>query len=360
MATMSKRLFLVLALMACGGSDPGEAPDTEPGGETTGGGETPPEPPEPEAVTRALAPDATYGDLVALARALDGASRADSDAGCLLGPDRLAADLALPLRPLPRPIPSLARALARHRGPMRVLSRWGQRGAGRRAVAVFTMTPRTSGEALLLFAGEDGLRLRATGGEAGSPEPFEVAELAERVRAARATVSGPVVLVADAGTSLARVRTLLAALPEDAVVAFGVLLPEDTRLPEPLVPTDQEEAGLCPDGLPPTEAAEGQFDLAAARSTLGELQAQVSRCNDYRSGRGRDEGTLTVALRVGAGGAVSAACATGDTVGDPALRACTLGAVREVRFPDPGGVVDLAIPFRFEPSPLGRQAPLCR
>jgi len=358
METVSKRLFLFLALLGCGGAEgSGEEPlppPAETGGEAQTGGAA-----EPEPVTRALAADATYGELVALARDLEGAGRADSDEGCLLGPERLAADLAIPLRPLPLPIPSVARALARHRGPMRVLSRWGQRGSGRRAVAVFTMTPRTSGEALLLFAGEDGLRLRSTGGEAGSAEPFTPAELAERVRVARTTVGGPIVLIADAGASLTRVRTLLAALPEEAVIALGVLLPEDTRLPEPLVPAAEAEAGLCPDGLPPTEAAEGHFDLDAARPALAELQAQVSRCNDYRSARGRDEGTIAIALRVAAGGGVSAACATDDRVGDPALRACTLGAVREVRFPDPGGVVDLAIPFRFEPSPRARQAPLC-
>jgi hypothetical protein len=352
---MAKTSMCMVLLLACGTTE--VEPEVESGEVETEGAEV-----EEEVgggVTRALAPDATYGDLVTLARELDGASRADSDAGCLLGPERLAADLALPLRPLPLPIVSLARALNRHSGPMRVLSRWGQRGAGRRAVAVFTMTPRTSGEALLVFVGEDGVRLRATGGEAGSPEPFADEALAERVGAARATISGPVVLVADAGASLARVRTLLAALPEDAVVALGVLLPEDTRLPQPLVP-DDPEAGLCADGLPPTDEAEGQFDVAAARAALAELQEKVTRCNDYRSGSGRDEGTITVALRLSDGGAVSAACASGDTVGDPALRACTLAAVREVRFPDPAGVVDLAIPFRFEPSPLATQRPLCQ
>lgn len=356
MATMTKRLLWAMALVACGGSESSTAAETEdPGGDEVEVERAA----EPESVSRTLAPDATYGDLVALARALDGASRADSDEGCLLGPDRFAADLALPLRPLPLPIPSLARALARHQGPMRLLSRWGQRGSGRRAVALFTMTPRTSGEALLVFAGEDGLRLRGTSGDVGSPEPFPVSELGDRVLAARSAAPGPIVLVADAGASLVRLRTLMAALPEDAVVALGVLLPEDTRFPEPLVPADEEEAGLCPEGLPPTEEAEGQFDVAAARPALAELQAQVTRCNDYRSGRGADEGTITVSLRVGAGGSVGAACVSEDTVGDPALRACTLGAVREVGFPDPGGVVDLAIPFRFEPSSLGRQRPLC-
>jgi len=272
----------------------------------------------------------------------------------------LSADLALPLRPLPAPIPSLARALARHRGPMRVLSRWGQRGSGRRAVAIFTMTPRIDGEALLLFASDDGVRLRATGGDPGGSEPFSVSELGDRVLTARATVSGPVVLVADAGTPLVRVRSLLAALPSDALVALGVLLPEDTRLPEPLVADHERDAGLCPDGLPETDDAEGRFDLEAARPALAELQAQVTRCHDYRSGSGADEGTITVALRVSAGGALGPVCAKSDSVGDPALRACTLGAVREVRFPDPGGVVDLAIPFRFQSSTLGRQTPLCR
>lgn len=356
-STTTIALTLLLALSACGG---GEEPLPDREQEQTGG-ETPvqDEPAERASPTRTLAEDATYGDLVATARALDGASEADSDAGCLLGPTRLAADLALPLRPLPEPIGSLSRALARHRGPMRVLSRWGQRGAGRRAVAIFTMTPRTDGEALLLFASDDGIRLRATGGEPGGTEPFPAAELGDRVLAARASVEGPIVLVADAGTPLVRVRSLLAALPSDAVVALGVLLPEDTRLPEPLVPDDQGEAGLCAEGLPPAQGAEGQFDVAAARGALSELQAQIARCNDYRSGTGADEGTITVAVRVGPGGAVTGACATGDTVGDPALRACTLGAIREVRFPDPGGVVDLAIPLRFQPSRLGRQRALC-
>lgn len=350
------KLAALLVLWACGGStDPPPDPDTQ--GDESEPDEVDERAPAP---TRALAPDATYGDLVAAAQALDGASAADSDEGCLLGPERLRADLALPLRPLPNPIGSLSRALARHNGPMRVLSRWGQRGAGRRAVALFTMTPRTEGEALLLFVSNDGLRLRATGGEPGGNAPFNPSELGDRVLAARATIDGPIVLVADAGTPLVRIRSLLAALPDDAVVGFGVLLPEDTRLPEPLVDSDAADAGLCPDGLPLTEAAEGQFDLEASRPALTELQAQVTRCNDYRSGTGADEGTITVALRVGPGGAVTGACATADSVADPALRACTLGAIREVRFPDPGGVVDLAIPFRFEPSALGRQRGLCR
>lgn len=352
-----RALCLLLALSACGGN---EEPPPDPDDDTSGAEILEPDEVDAPAPTRALAPDATYADLVDAAQALDGASAADSDEGCLLAPERLSADLALPLRPLPDPIPSLSRALARHRGPMRVLSRWGQRGAGRRAVAIFTMTPRTDGEAMLLFASDDGVRLRATGGDSGGSEPFPVSELGNRVVAARATVSGPIVLVADAGTPLVRVRSLLAALPSDAVVAFGVLLPEDTRLPEPLVAADESDAGLCADGLPATEEAEGQFDLEASRPALAELQAQVTRCNDYRSGTGADEGTITVALRIATGGAVGGVCATDDSVGDPALRACTLGAIREVRFPDPGGVVDLAVPFRFQPSALGRQTPLCR
>ncbi len=356
--TTHRALCLLLAIAACGGN---EEPTPDPDDDTSGGDVAQPdEVVEALAPTRTLGPEATYADLVDAAQALDGASAADSDDGCLLGPRRLSADLALPLRPLPDPIPSLSRALARHRGPMRVLSRWGQRGAGRRAVAIFTMTPRTDGEAMLLFASDDGVRLRATGGEPGGSEPFGVSELGDRVLAARATVTGPIVLVADGGTPLVRVRSLLAALPSDAVVAFGVLLPEDTRLPEPLVASDDTDTGLCADGLPGTEAAEGQFDLEAARPALAELQAQVTRCNDYRSGSGADEGTITVALRITEGGAVGGVCATDDSVGDPALRACTLGAIREVRFPDPGGVVDLAIPFRFQPSTLGRQTPLCR
>ena len=353
-----RSIWLSALILACGGASTA-TPPPESGGETAvpdARTEPTPTPAPAPPRTRDLGAGATFADLVETARALDGQGDGDSDAGCLLrgaGSWRLEADLAVPLRPLPAPVASLAQALRRHSGPVRVLSRWGQRGGGRRAVAVFTMTPRTPGQSALVFVGAEGLVLRSTDGALEAT--VTPAELGERL-----VDYAEVVIPADAGTPLDRLASVAAALPAETTVAFGVLLPEDTRLPEPLVPAEASEAGLCPGGLPPTDEAEGRFDAASAAGALADLRGRLARCNEYRSGVGEAAGVLAVGFRIGPGGEVTQACATADAIGDPALRACALQAVQETRFADPGGVVDLALPLGFEADATARQQVLCR
>ena len=354
----SLSILALVSAMACGGSQVAtDAPaargvDRAPAGPADG-------PEGATAPSRNLGDRATFEDLVATAQALDGRSEGDSDAGCLLrssGGWRLEADLAVPVRPLPAPVPSLAQALRNHSGPVRVLSRWGQRGAGRRAVALFSMFPRNDAEVVVLFVSADGIRLRSTDG-ATVAGPFFQTTIPSSIL--DPGFDGLIAVTADAQTPLDTLVGVLGGLPEAATVTLGVLLPEETRLPEPLVADADGEAGLCPDGLEPAEGAEGQFDATAAAPALAQLRQSVGRCSDYRSGVGEAAGGLSIAFRIGPGGQVTEACATADDLGDPALRACALDAVRTTRFPDPGGVLDLALPVRFEADVTARQAVLC-
>jgi hypothetical protein len=333
---------------------------------------------------RRLPESATYGDLVALARSLEDRGASDSEAGCLLGAGTsggwvLAADLAPAVRPLPEPPQDHAEFLRAERGPVRVLTRWGGAGPRSAALAVATITsavpPAPGSEGAVVFLVPEGALLRSTIGPAppragAGPAPPEAPVPIAALGAALAALGlpaprAPIVVAAEARTRLADVRAALRAVEATgAQVQLGVALPPGTALPaDPVVAPDAAARGLCPNGLRdlPPDAAEGDIDVRALRAALGALSGTASRCLGTAGPAGSGGGRFELAVRLAPEGRVAEACATLDSAGDPALRACVLEAVRglDLPRPSPAGFVDLAFPLVLSADATAVQRASC-
>ncbi|MEM9070320.1 MAG: hypothetical protein AAGE52_17565 [Myxococcota bacterium] len=354
-----RRSALLALLVACGGGEQTAPPPVLPG------------PPEPtteaapaEASPRALGATATFADLVAAARRLDDRGEGESTAGCLLRGTgetgaswRLEADLAVGVRPLPNPT-GLAPRLGGDEGAIRILSRWGQRGTGSLSVAVFTtLPPPRPGAAILVAITDDGVHLRSTEGELPRADrgPHRVSELAPVLE--RVAAPGGVYVTAEPGTSLGRLRQILA-LVGAAPVGLAVVLADGVTLPE--APRGAAGEGLCEDGLTATTEAEGTLETDRIVASLGPLTTAGATCMTRANPEAARGGRMEIAIRIAAGGTVGEACAVSDALGDPQLRACVLRAVRDLRFPDPGGVLDVVLPISLAPDRSERPRPLCR
>ena len=348
-------LFLVIAA-GCG---PAPVPPDErqpPDPVRTGGDE---EPPEDVPNPRALSAGATFADLVGAVRALDDHGNGDATAECLLrgeGPYRLEADLAVAVRPLPTPR-SLHEEVSQT-GPLRILTRWGQAGEGRTALAGLTSTPPPSAGAwLAIVVAADGIGLRTTDGST-SAGPFALGELGARLTALGAT-SAPVFVTADPETTLARLREVLRVVQASGrPIALAVALTDGIPVPDP--PSRGEvETGLCTSAPAAPEGASGDMEPTAAREALAPASDGIAACMATASPESAGGGRVAVRFVVGEGGRVVHACATHDEIGDSGLRACVLDVVRALRFPDPGGLVHLAVPFVLAPDRGSVQRALC-
>lgn len=358
------RWVLCLLWVGCGGAPAAPTPVT------VGGDETAVEESEAapvEASPRALGPTATFADLVAAMRRLDDRGEGASGAGCLLrGSGRagaswhLEADLAVGVRPLPEAGPLAARLA--DGGPVRVLTRWGQRGDGRVTFAALTtLPPPRGGEATLVAVTDEGVLLRMTGEAVGAPDggPHPVPALAGPLSRVLERAGAEVYVTAEPGTSLRRLREVLAALSATAQdrVAFAVALPDGVSLPAP--PAIEDAEGLCPDGLPPSGEDAGEVDPGRLRVAFAPLAEAGAACLSRAAPEAARGGRLELVLRIGAGGQVRQACLRRDGIGDPRLRACLLSAVRSLSLPDPGGDVDVALPLSLTPDRSGAQRALC-
>ncbi len=364
------RLFsmALIALWACGGSegaesDPADVADTAGGeGEETAGGTG--EDVEAPVDHRGLSLAASWGELVAAARALDDDDAASSDAGCLLhgtGPYRFQADVAVAIRPLPEAPEDLDERLA-GASSARLFTRWGQiNGEGELAIVAFTATPPPSGSSgAAIFLTDQGIYTRPAGvGEAHGPLPFT-----EGLGAARATVAAsPMTLIAaESGIALSAMRNLLERLPREASakIALGVTLAPDVRLPEPASRED-DGRGMCPDGLPAQAGDVGELSPQAIVGALGPLREAAQRCMSTATLPGAAGTRVGLAMRIGADGRLTHACITEDSASDPALRGCLLDAARATQFPapNPPGTVDAVLPMELIPDPSLTQALLC-
>jgi hypothetical protein len=359
---------LLLVANACGGSDQDESDPTNVA-DTTGGEGVTSESGDgsdsaPEIDHRGLSLGASWGELVAAARALDDESAAESDAGCVLrgtGPYRFEADVAVAIRPLPE-APEDLDARLEESGSARLFTRWGQiNGEGELAIVAFTGTPPPSaprGAAVVVT--DRGLYVRPAGtGEAHGPLPFD-----EGVGAARAMVAASpmTVIAAESGVPLETMRDLLERLPREASpkIALGVTLAPDVRLPDP---ASREDAGrgMCPDGLPDYDGALGELSPRAIVGALGPLREGAQRCMTTATGPGAAGTRIGLAMRIGEDGRLSEACITEDSASDPALRACILDVARATAFPapDPPGAVDAVLPMELVPDASLAQALLC-
>lgn len=328
--------------------------------------------------TRALGAAATFADLVHAARTLEDRGDANSSARCLLRGTgevgaswRLEADIAVAVRPLPAPWDDYDAHLRAHRGPVRLLSRWGQTRAEPYALALATFTSTvpvdaTRAAALVALTNEGAHVVGTTPGAMAAGAPMPLARVAEALRALQPSGTPALIaLTAEAEVPLASVREMLALLAELGVpVALAVPLAPDVRLPaEPPVAPDAAERGLCGRGLPepPPSATEGDLAESAVIGALTPLREAAARCLTVASGRAASGGRLDVTLRIGADGAVTEACTLRDELLDPALRMCVLEAARALRFPvpSPAGYVDIVLPLRLAADASLAQRPLC-
>ncbi len=383
--------LLALVLVACGGAPPpapsdaparapSEAPRAVRAARVPDGADAAraTTPGTDASAARVLAGDATFGDLVRAAQALEAGGAAASSAGCVLraprGPGasyRLDADISVALRPLPAAWEDLDAHLRGRRGPARLLSRWGQTRAEPYALALAAFTgtapvdPTLPAAAIVLT--DAGAWVLGTTREApAATTPVPLAALAEALRALTPNgAPAQLAVTAEATLPLATLRDALAVLaPLGAPIALAVPLAPDVRLPaEPVVAPEVMDRGFCGSGLPEPapDATEGDLPASALRAALDPLREAAARCLGQTAGRAASGGRLDLALRVGADGRVAEACAVRDPILDPALRLCVLAAARALRFPlpDPAGFVDLALPLRLAPDAALAQRPLC-
>jgi hypothetical protein len=311
--------------------------------------------------------NATFGDLVDAARALDDASRTQSAAQCLLRGTsrlRLEADILSGVRPLPAAAVELASLLKTDRGVPAVLSAWGRlAGASAVTVAAFTTTTTAavSGKPLALFVTEAGLYLRgASPALTAQAEPMSLDAASLLLTQLSATESPTVYVSAEAAIPLDRLREVLRAIPDRFEMAFAVTLPKGTRLP-----TDAQASNemLCPNGLPEPDAAEPEGDLEAQalRDALAPLRDSALSCALSAGGHAWLGGRLVLALRIGANAHVSDVCFSEDAILEPVLRRCIAAGARALTFPTPkpSGFVDISLPLQLELGGPTRQRPLC-
>lgn len=327
---------------------------------------------------RVLGSTATFAELVSAARTLEDRGQDGSSLGCLLGgtgtpgaPWRLEADVAVAVRPLPAAWDDYDAHLRAHRGPARLLSRWGVTRAESYALAVVTFTSTvpvdsTAASALVVLTDEGAYVLSTTPGNVTESAPMPLARVDEALLAlAPNHAPALVALTAEANVPLATVREALALLGElTTPITLGVPLAPDVRLPaERVVAPDVAQSGLCERGLPEpaADAPEGDLASSAVISALTPLREAAARCLSVATGRAASGGRLDVTLRIDSNGAVSEACAVHDEVRDPALRLCVLEAARALHFaaPSPVGYVDVVLPLRLTADASLAQRPLC-
>jgi hypothetical protein len=117
----------------------------------------------------------------------------------------------------------------------------------------------------------------------------------------------------------------------------------------------------CPDGLPATDAPEGNLPLPTLTAGIAPLKEQAPDCLGRGDARGAAGGQLAIALRVDARGKVEQACLARDELGDAAVAACVIDLARRLSFapPSPSGVLDLELPLLLRPSVRAGQRPIC-
>lgn len=358
----SAPLLLVCVLVGCGPATPSvDHADRE--------STTPPAPSRPASSSteddpRGLPADATFTQLLDIARGLDRRRDTASDDGCILGGGgdawRLAADLAPAIRPLPEADDDLDTRLAAGVSAVTVLTRWGALGAGQAEglslSAVTTTLPSASTSARVWFVTDRGLYERSTDGTVGAVEPGGPPSTED---------ISSLFIAAEAGVPLSRLAEVLALAPRSLAghIGLAVTLAEGTRLPDAPDPPALDSAPLCPEGLPALaeETAYGALSAEHLRSRLGPLRERATICVSTASGPGAAGGRFEVVMRIDATGAVTDACVQSNSADDPALRACLVRALRDLRFdaPSPAGVLDVALPLVLSPAATQRQAPLC-
>jgi hypothetical protein len=357
-----------LCSFACA-SAPAATPSRTPASQASAGPAPRPAVAPAQLEPRALREDAHFADLVLTARLLLEAGRGDSDTGCLIAHDhdgyRLGADLMPAFNEIPDAPAELDAALQAAKGPIRVLTAWGEVGDGTYALALagFTTIGPESAHALglALLLTDQGVYLRYSDGAASADDgPLPMQAAVARLLGAPHNANAVLYVTAEAATPLGQLVELLRELPAGRQVALASPLPPGTRLP---AAQQAAPAQTCPDGLPEPSAdsTEGSLDTQAIIAALGPLRKDAQACLAAAQGQARAGGRLAVALRITQDGRVQAACVQRDAIGDATLEACVLASARNLLFPppDPPGFVDVHLPLALTPVGPGTQRPLC-
>jgi hypothetical protein len=303
---------------------------------------------------RSLPAHATFGDLVAAARALDGAGEGHSDAGCLLRgglePTRLEADLMPGARPLPTVPAELGPALDQQSGAVGVLSAWGN-VVGDPGVILLAFTTTSPGAIKLpvvaLFMTRNGTYVRAAD-PAVRAHPKALSASDATTLLSQLPGSAAIYVSAEQDTTLHALAELLRGIPNRFEVALAVALPKETRLPPPAAANTDL---LCPSGLPAPAHGEheGDLDAESARAAFGPLREAALSCALATGGRALLGGRMVLGLRIGADGKAAQLCFVSDAIAEPQLRRCLVSAARDLNLPtpQPAGFVDLNVPLEI-------------
>ncbi|HEU4532813.1 MAG TPA: AgmX/PglI C-terminal domain-containing protein [Polyangiaceae bacterium] len=138
--------------------------------------------------------------------------------------------------------------------------------------------------------------------------------------------------------------------PSGSVVAR----PSLTDAPPPPPPDEVPEA--TPSAKPRTGGLScgGPCSGNASGGLVNEVQARANRAKGcYQRALRQNEGlkgSMSVALRIDAGGNVCNASVASDTTGSPEVARCVVGMFQGQRLGSPpsGGCVDMKVPLRFE------------
>ncbi len=333
---------------------------------------TPPSPTTPATsvapaapASRDLGAEANYGELL---RGLEVEELDDKPVrGCLLARKdagyRLEAELAVAVHPVGEaPVDLDTRLEGAPFVP--ILSRWGRHGLsdGPLALSGLTSAPPTP-LAASLWLTDQGVFLRPTEPREGVPlTPLSDERSLDALRAAGLVEPRTTLFVtAERDVAISRLVALLERLAAagGGPVVLGVALAAEAALPPPRGTT--AAALRCPDGLPESDAIEGDLDVAAIVAGLAPLKERALSCLGQGDARGAAGGKLSLALRIGADGNTSEACMVSDETHDAAVAACVLALAKELRFekPSPTGVVDVELPLMLRPNSNAAQPPVC-
>lgn len=334
---------------------------------------------------RALAPDATFADLVKVVGALAAApDHGASAAGCILRrgdakkPSRLEAALAPGLDELAPPPADLDAVLGavRNTSLLTPTSRMGSSMAG---LALVALTPvpnavRSSSLLPVLIRTDQATWFSAIappemfGGGGAKPERLDAAGFA-KLRSGILKNAAAMVVAAEGATPIAALVETLGLLADfKGPVVLAMPIPAGANVPE------RPESGTARD-FGPRETGPGFCDRDVGSIPPGQRPGELPMNEMWRTTEKLREGAakaceaaaaasgggvLKVAMRIGRDGKPGEVCIEKDPSHDEKLRACVIAAVEKFKFPKPvkGTFVNFGTEVSVSP-PGSSQRALC-
>lgn len=168
---------------------------------------------------------------------------------------------------------------------------------------------------------------------------------------------GAVLLAAGAGFFLWKSSTPAPTTPTTTPPVGSDSLARPTLTDAPPPPPVDDAASAAPSSTRPRSAGVacgGPCGGDASSGMVNEVQARASRARGcYQRALRQNEGlhgSMSVALRIDAGGTICSASVAGDTTGSPEVGRCVVGMFQGQRLGSApsGGCVDMKVPLRFE------------